>query len=343
MTNWSFEQLLTTFLELKAPHVDEAREVEWLGGGTIGVGRDTAQRFEVFLRSEKPLVTNSQLVKRHLKFDTWKGAGGATFEASYFVLPASPHFAAVASLIAEELLRHGADTRPLPEVFREVEPIIEMALRRSAMAEEEMIGLIGELQFLEQMLFIGGEAQAEKVLGYWRGFEKGSRDFVLGARAIEVKTTQTKGSTHRIHSLRQVEPDPGSEDEIYLLSVGLRRADTGVSLPDTVEKVLARLPEQLHVRCLESVRNYGTDVVKYEHAEMKTWGIYQTKYTPTFAPRLYNMNDEEMNVLKSDHVAGMFLKASSVQYTIELPEKVTATNPARNLEAFLKQILQSVG
>lgn len=63
----------------------------------------------------------------------------------------SQQFASVAALIAVELLRAGIDGPGNPQqAIGDVEPIIEMAIRRGALAENVFIRSVGALILVRQ-------------------------------------------------------------------------------------------------------------------------------------------------------------------------------------------------
>ena len=184
-----------------------------------------AGAFEVFVLGPK-LRPRLPLVDRHLKHDTWQLSDGSYFEANRIVLPAEAHYVPTAAFLAEELLRNGIDSSPQP-AFALSEPLIEMALRRTALDEDTVLGLLGELRFLE-LLLRGSDTTEQRANGLeaWEGYQRTSRDFVFNnGTEVEVKVTRGPHSSHQISSIAQVDPrrTAGGEpiEQLYLVSIGV--------------------------------------------------------------------------------------------------------------------------
>lgn len=115
-----------------------------------------------------------------------------------------------------------------------------------ALRDEEIIGLFGELWFLEYWL---GPITA-KTLATWRGPLRDRHDFQSPAASIEVKATRARAdgaARHRITSLDQLEdPDQG---RLYLFSLQVTPDPIAThSLAASVERIsvaLAPAPDEL--------------------------------------------------------------------------------------------------
>ena len=77
---------------------------------------------------------------------------GEPFDANRIVLPNEDHFLPVTVFLCEEFIRLEIETRPAAEAFADAEPLVEMALRRTVLGDESVLGLLGELCFLEELL-----------------------------------------------------------------------------------------------------------------------------------------------------------------------------------------------
>ncbi|MCZ8227517.1 MAG: PD-(D/E)XK motif protein, partial [Burkholderiaceae bacterium] len=202
-----YEQLRGELETLSNPSDANDRKTLWVVDRVFGIAKTLHGAIELFLVGDK-LTPASSLVRRHLEYGRWQIAEEHQFiDANRIVLPAEPHFLPLAATIGVELVRVGLNTTiDLLTAFRKVEPLIELALRRSALAEEHILGLIGELLCLEVMLdaLSNNHERRETILDMWRGHTKGLRDFVIGGVAIEVKTTQLQTSSHKFSGLHQV-------------------------------------------------------------------------------------------------------------------------------------------
>lgn len=333
----------------------EARNLRWLAP-ELAVGRNAAGDYEIFLRGES-LTAASSIVARHLQHGQWvPKEGGESFSASRIVLPSVPQFASVAALIAVELLRAGIDGSGNPQqAFSDVEPIIEMAIRRGALAENVIIGLIGELILVRQCLLatLSTSARQAEIINAWQGWQHGGRDFRLGRYAIEVKTTQSQSSLHEFTGIHQLEPEhlEGSvAEDLYVLSIGMiSSATTGETLPEVVDSILNLLSSSLGESAgpvqdtfLRSVSLYGTQAATgYSHVTMREWSAYATRYSHSFAPRLYRVDDHAMRLLRRETVEETFVVPSSVSFSALFPDRVSAFNPAENWLTAVTEIVNA--
>lgn len=347
MSDFPFEVLREDLEALSVPE-GQARNLRWLAM-PLAIGRTASGDFEVFIRGPE-LRAGSALVRRHVQHGDWRPeAGGEPFSASRIVLPAAPHFASIAALIAIELLRAGiAGPRGAQSAFTDVEPIIEMAIRRGALSEAVIIGLIGELTVLRQLILArsGQPERTMRCLEFWQGWQEGGRDFRIGDHSIEVKTTQASASIHEFSGLHQLEAKQlpsGASEQLHLLSIGLAASTTmGESLPSVVSSIATLLsssavgPEATD-EFMRRVSLYGTmSGTGYAHATMQDWSVYGTRYTHTFLPRLYRVDDAAMLLLGRDLLAQTFVQAQGLSFTMHIPEQVSAFNPAPSWQAELE-------
>ncbi|MBN3725171.1 PD-(D/E)XK motif protein [Burkholderia sp. Ac-20379] len=356
--NISFEELCSHLENLVIPSKTEDRSVYWVLPMTLGLAKTASARVEVFMCGQK-LFPRTSIVRRHLEHGRWKIEGSTDeFDASRVVLPSAPHFISLAAFLAVELIKAGIGSRrSLQEVFDDVEPLFELALLRSALGEEHIIGLLGELLCLEALLdTVANRTETwSAVLDMWRGHEAGQRDFVIGSTSLEIKTTQLESSTHAISGMHQIEVSERypSEDRLMLLSFGLVSAiQEGQTLPDVVQRILNRLNSgameldnnftPIQQRFIDDVYRYGGVGSRgYDHRTDSKSNVYATRYKSTFTPRLYEMAGEEMLVLRNRDVAGRFIRPNSVQYTIDLPGVISGMNPASNWKHSLVTMVRS--
>jgi Putative PD-(D/E)XK family member, (DUF4420) len=108
----------------------------------------------------------------------------------------------------------------------------------SRATEPAQAGLFGELLVVEALCRRTGPSG----LDAWVGPLGEPHDFRLAVVDLEVKTTLNSRRVHEISSLQQLVPAPGRE--LYLLSVGLRRAaaaEGGATVWDIVDRVRFQL------------------------------------------------------------------------------------------------------
>lgn len=352
MTDYSYEALRGELEGLSAPN-GSVRNLKWLAR-ELAVGRNAASDFEIFLCGGK-FVASSPLVRRHMQHGEWRSSdGGEPFSASRIVLPSAPHFGSIAALIAVELLRAGIAGSGNPQqAFWDVEPIIEMAIRRGALPENVVIGLIGELILLRQCLLVTASKPARhaELLAGWQGWQQGGRDLRIGRHSIEVKATQAATSIHEFSGLHQLEaqrqPD-GDIEELHLLSIGLTAsASLGESLPSIIDSIITILASNqngstttLEDAFLRNVEAYGaSNGTGYAHRTMNGWSVYRTRYAHTFPPRLYRISDPAMLLLSREEIARTFVQPSSISFTLHVPDRISAFNPAPSWQAALAEMI----
>jgi hypothetical protein len=349
----NFEELRTQISALAPPSSPDARSVYWVRDASLGIAVDPRGAFEVFLVAPQ-IAPRSPLVSRHLEFDTWVSGDDGAFLANRLVFPAAPHFLAFSALVAQELVRAGWGNSEMnqADAFHTVEPLIEMALRRAALSEETIVGLIGELLLLDQMLEAVVTTNPElrsAILDMWRGHLREARDFVVGRSAIEVKTTLRSASEHHIHGLSQVEQNGLDEDQVLILSIGLAAGSEGFTLPDTVERILGKLMDvagaPLRARFLGEVARYAQDAgLGYVHDVMRAWPVYQAAYVMSFVPRLYDMSDPSVRVVRRSDLVGTFVVPERIEYQVRLPPRITALNPREDWQDVVRSmVLRAVG
>lgn len=355
----SFEQLLKITECLPLPKHNDEREIHWCDDKhVLGFSRQHSGNIELFLRGDE-LRASSPLVRRHLKFNQWTRSGGEVFRANRLVFPSDDHYTPAAAFLAEELMRRNA-AGAMVDSFSQTEPLIEMMLRRTALSDDEILGLLGELRFLEALLIVAVDSK-QKILAVdaWRGHERASKDFVYGSQSVEVKSSSGDRSIHRISSVMQVDPRRSESneplEELYLLSLGFKSIAAsdenkiGISLPSQVEIILQKLAptSNIHHRSdieelfLAKVASYGSlGGLGYVHDEMKHWSAYQAQWQQGFL-RVYDMSDDAIQVLRRRDVQGRaHVILDSVSFDVDLPDHISGdVNPHNDLFALAKKFL----
>lgn len=344
----NFETLRDRLSDLEVP-AENARRLLWAVPERLGAAMTSSGLYEIFLAGPELSATQA-VVARNLQYDRWEPSdGGAEFAATRVLLGSAAHFAAVAALIVTELARLDLTTHTaMQAAFNEVEPIIELAIRRGTLSTESLIGLFAELQVLRVALLASPVTDRLRTLIAWRGWTKG-RDFVMGRHAVEVKATLGDNSRHSFSGLHQLEaqtlPD-GAQEMVHLLSFGLTEVHQGgQSLPELVDDILSLLSDNSPqgagacTQFLGMIREYGgISASGYDHTTMRGWSAYQIRLQITFT-RLYAINDPEMRLLTSAALDGTFVVPSSVSFELQLPTRVSAFNPAQNWQGEVAAML----
>jgi hypothetical protein len=339
--------------ELEALGVPEGhvRNLRWLAPA-LAVARTAPGDFEVFIRGPE-LRAATSLVRRHMQHGDWRPQeGGESFSASRIILPSAQYFASIAALIAIELLRAGiAGSRGPQAAFADVEPIVEMAIRRGALPDNVVVGLMGELTVLRQLILprMHQPAKMMRCLDLWHGWQDGGRDFRIGHHSIEVKATQALSSIHQFSGLHQLEPQPlpsGRLEHLHLMSIGLVASTSmGESLPSMVSSIVSLLTSaaggnEVADDFLRRVALYGSQSGGgYMHESMADWSVYGTRYAHTFMPRLYRIDDPAMLLLTREMLGKTFVQSDGLTFTMHIPDKVSAFNPAPDWETEVERML----
>lgn len=349
MSRHQYEGLRDELEQMGVPQ-GRIRNMFWLSD-VLAVGRTTNGQFEIFIRGAE-LNASSSLVRRHMQHGEWRPLeGGTAFFANRIVLPEATHFASIAAVIAVELMRAGiVDDHGAQTAFFDVEPIIEMAIRRGALPENVIVGLIGELTLLRQLFAINASSPTSflRVLDYWQGWQDGGRDFRIGGHSIEVKTTRATSSIHKFTGLHQVEPsllESGHLERLSILSVGLTESSTvGEALPQIVDDILTTLSlapdnDEVSQELLRRIALYGHSGRGYDHLSMRDWNVYGVRFAHTFEPRLFHVDDEAFTLLTRDMLTTTFVQPDDLSFTAHIPDQVSAFNPVPNWETELQNIL----
>lgn len=326
----TYEEIRACVSELATPAGDK-RNLHWILRDVAAIGRTAKDAYELFICGEQ-LEASYPLTKDALHHDEWRG-DGPSFLASRITFPNAPHFCAVASSIAVELLREGLETSP-QAAFAAIEPLIELALERSALGPAKRLGLVGELYALRGLIAKWPE-RSSWVLSSWQGHRQSSYDFIFGSLAVEVKTTRRNERRHRFSGLEQIEAIGAANalTGLRLLSVRVVESpESGMSIPELTERIVQALGGASHptsLAFLDRLSQYGGGgAATYDHARMAGWDVYRTKYLLNGTPLLYDLLDEDLALLRYSHLDGTYVDPDSISFSAVFPEVVNGLNPA---------------
>ncbi len=341
----TYEEIRTSVSELPTP-TGEKRNLHWILRDVAAIGRTARDAYELFICGEE-LKGSYPLTRDALHHDQWRGEGPSFF-ASRIVFPNAPHFSAVASSVAVELLRQGVETDP-QAAFSAVEPLIELVLERSILGPAQRLGLVGELYALRGLI-ARWPVRAADFVASWRGHTQSSHDFLFGSLALEVKTTKRNERRHRFSGFGQLESlgSPVILTGLRLLSVRVVESGTsGMSIPELTESIVQALGgpnEPSAAAFLDRISQYGSEgTATYDHARMAAWDAYQTRYLLNGTPLLYDLLDEDLALLRAADLDGTYVDPDSVSFTAVFPEVVNGLNPAPDWLDELENVLPRVG
>jgi hypothetical protein len=353
----TYEGVLRTIQTLAASDDADERRISWLTEPEVlGVARSPEGRVEIFLVGSE-IHPRAARTRDNLIHQEWhRSQGRFPILANRILLPPAGHFEQVAAFLCIELIRSGAAT-DMRVAFHHSEPVIELALERLRLADEDLVGLCGELVLLQALLRAAPSTAKQAIVQGWQGHQRSSRDFELHGTGIEVKATTGAASSHLMQGLHQVEAghssDGGPEHAFYLASIGLQwmpasRVDLGASftLPGLADDIVmdmkdAGVEHDVQDWFIEAMKDYGTDAgLGYDHTEPDSRRVYERPFNVTFA-RLYDMTDPNVQVLRADDVRRHpFTESDSLRFRINLPDQVTGDlNPTKGLDAMSKRIM----
>ena len=347
----NYESILDQISAVESAVAGGTRDIWWLTHTqAIGVARDQFGRLEIFLPGRE-LKPQTATVRSALQHHDWHREGGEVLSANRLLFPAPGHFNQIGAFICTELLRNGAG-HDIEGAFNSTEPIIELAIKRLQISESSMLGLAGELLFLNALVQQTNESQVGSILDCWAGWHHSLRDFTWNGVGVEVKTTLHATSSHRIQGVHQVEAAPATEDDagedrLVLVSIGLTPSEpnsNSFSVPMLVDRILQRLEAvnatMLKDSFLSHLAEYGSETgFGYRHATMAEDAPFTESYTVTFC-RGYDMGDPLIGVLRQDDlVAHNHIDHGSVRFTVRLPAVVSGQNPISGVNQVARSIL----
>jgi hypothetical protein len=344
----TYESIYAAASAVQVPDRQSYLQVEWIEPSRIAIGRDADGRVVILIGGEE-FPVSSEAVREAITYGSWSTPDGTRVDGSLLHLSADQPFLVAATTIATELLRCGIATTPAHVVFPRVEAFIDLVMRRVVLPPETILGLLGELLVLDSLLdglFALPTERRPDPCSLWRGFSRQSRDFVLNTLAIEVKTTSSTMSKHLVGGLDQVSARPGSNESLFLASVGLAPDPSGNAphcVFGLVERIIAKLDPSQATVFLDQLTQYGPEECSgYHHATMSNWEPYRRPYRITFAPRLYDMGDPHIRVLRRADLQGTCVQPEGISFTIILDSVVPGSrgeNPSHDLtSAFIELV-----
>ena len=128
---------------------------------------------------------------------------------------------------------------------------------KGKLTETEIMGLIGELLFLQSRLFV--ERGIDRALESWTGIEKAHKDFSFDDVWYEIKTINFGKESVRISSLEQLDSDVDGHLAIYILEK-MSPGFNGIRLNELVSGIIAQLDNAAQKELfMDKLNLYGFD------------------------------------------------------------------------------------
>lgn len=345
----SFEWLRERLPALAPAAGDDQRNLLWVDAArTLAVSRDAVGRLEMFIPGPE-VAASIRAVRDSLSHQSWWLSNGDQLDANRIQFPSAPFLDGVVAFLCAELLENGAST-DLAGSFERSEPAIAIALDRAALGNEVLVGLVGELLLMEALTRHVPD-EADVVVAAWAGSVPSARDFRLGSTGVEVKATTGTASKHHVQGLHQIEPgyaDGGApETSLRILSLGIRwveAGDGGTTIPDLVDRVLARLSPDETDLFLMRLGQYGGDAGSgYQHSRDRFRTTYSRPFTTRFE-RLYDMGDPTIRLpRRGDLETFGELDIDSLSFRVDLPAQVRGDlNPVTGWAGILRALAQTM-
>lgn len=346
-----YERLRTEIAAAAASEAARFRDLHWATQGrSLGFARASDGRLELFLVGQR-LWSARPGLSRRLEYDEWTLEDGSALPATRLLLPNEPYFDQVAAWVCAELILRDVDS-DVSRAFQACEELIELALEKGIADAESVLGLCGELLFLEGLTRVAPHLTSSIALGAWKGHEPSTRDFQFGELGIEVKTTTRQTSEHHIQGTHQVEvgiaADGEVESDLRLLSVGvtwLPADSAGFSLGALVEAIRSRLDVGQRSEFERRIAAYlgGTGTIFEAGLGPNHLPIELRRPFGLSFARLYDLTDERIRLIRSSDLTDLMVVPESVSFSVRLPDSVNGSlNPVSELPAVVSTVLERI-
>lgn len=223
-----------------------------------------------------------------------------------------------------------AKVSPVEAVERAVKEFRSFLQVEKVLSDAELLGLFGELWFLQKLIDTGGPAAT----GFW---VDSTHDFRFSDVEVEVKTTASARPIHWVHGISQLEPSVGCS--LYILSILAQSSNAaGATVPDLVSEIRSKLksePDQL-------------DVVKDRLRSRRYRDEYASDYTTRFLlrsePKLVLIDNRfpviNTKVLERSFDSDSLIRVGELNYQIDVSG---LGNEFRGDESWIAQGLIKMG
>ena len=173
---------------------------------------------------------------------------------------------------------------------------------RAILEYSQIVGLIGELLFLKD--YVMKSYSIEDSVRSWSGTEKTKKDFSIGNKWFEVKTTSSSSGKIRISSVEQL--DTADDDQGHIVYFQLERMSGsygGVTLNELVNEIGNQIGSS------ESFREYTRKIDLSGYQFHEDYDQFQFSY---LSGKLYLISDNFPRLLKTDLPEGIISAAYDI-------------------------------
>lgn len=228
-------------------------------------------------------------------------------------------FLVVSSDILDRLLEYKDGTQAAVVLQRRVDhwKKFMQASGPEGLTRSKQIGLYGELLVLRSLLDF--QDNKEMALESWLGPNGSNQDFVLEARAIEVKTTASNEPT-RVQISNERQLDTVGLSLLFLCHVIIdERTNAGIALPTLVDEIISILPDNLSATFLDLLAKAGYLNVQRD--------LYGKRGYIERGRIYYQVTDGFPRIIPADLMGGV----NEVSYQIDLSAAKEMKRPERNV------------
>jgi hypothetical protein len=157
------------------------------------------------------------------------------------------------------------------------------------LSSKAVMGLAGELHYLAWEIQHSDPIRINEILEAWQGpFEHGN-DFVFNGRNVEVKTKMTDALDVRISSEFQLQPEPGRQLRLTVVSV--ERSAEGLSIAGQAVAIRQLTVERLgdfsiFLRALRQLGLTMSDIGQYDHLRFRFTAMNSYDCTDVRFPKI---------------------------------------------------------
>ena len=173
--------------------------------------------------------------------------------------------------------------------------------KNKRLSKEEVIGLFGELIFLEKILDF---TEDNDFIWSWKGPFGDSQDFIRNNKYIEIKTS-TSQSNKNVHISSEFQLDSEGKDFLYLANILIEESESGRSLKQIIGDVKKRLNSEQ--------QNFFKDLLAAIKVDEKKLSEYKEKYSLKKI-NIYEIKDE-FPVIANSQIDGAL---SNIEYEVDL-------------------------
>ena len=175
------------------------------------------------------------------------------------------------------------------------------------LSEDNIIGLIGELIFLKELL----KTQAAFALTIWKA-DKGEEDFINSQKVLEVKTTIKSKHEHIINGIDQLLINPEKQKFILSILLNKSKSESSFSLPSIINictDLIENDRENLD-NFYKKLKNRGYDSRDHKSYLDYTYDYYRGAY--------FAINHSFPKLTTQELISPLNSRISKVRYTLDL-------------------------